>query len=162
MDGFDQFVDNMSGELTDSDSKLLDPKSYDELLKSDKFREKFRERFRSEPPADLQALDQNPGKKSYVVKVLKARKQFTKDLETPETRSKLLQKYGKRRFDFHKKNTSNLMETLKNPGNVVPLVTKKATSGLKEVHTKVSSAAAEHYKSLQEAIKKRSTERQER
>ena len=149
MDGFDDFVDKMSGVLTKKDSELLNTESYNELLESDKFREKFRERFRSEPPANLQTLEQNPGKKSYVVKFLRAKKQLT-------------QEYANKRLQHHGQNMSKLMEAVKDNKGIVPLVKNQTNLELSKIHQNVTDAARKHYESLQEAIKKRSRERQER
>lgn len=161
MDGFDQFVDKMSGELTDSDSELLNQKSYDELLKSDKFREKFRERFDSEPPADLQALGENQDIKKYVVKFLQAKTQLDVKLQNPKTRRELLEEYANKRHEYHKKNTSHLMKAVKDNNGIVPLVKKNQTNlELSKIHTNTINAANQHLKRLQKAIKKRSTERQ--
>ena len=158
MDGFDDFVNKMSEELTESDSKLLTQESYNKLLDSDKFRKKFQDKFQGQQmPKSWNNLTKD--QKEFVIKSLKAKTQLDVKLKNPETRSNLLQEYGKRRFDFHKKNTSNLMKTLKTPGNIVPLVTKKATSGLSEIHQNVSDAANEHYKSLQRKSRVRSLNR---
>jgi hypothetical protein len=162
MDGFDKFVDKMSGVLTESDSELLTTESYNELLESDRFKKEFGKKFpKQKPPLDLQALEQNQDIKNYVIKFLQARKQFTGELQTSKTRTKLLQGYANKRLQHHTKNISSLKEQVQSQG-IVPLVKNQTTSGLSKIHQNVSDAAKDHYTSLQEAIKKRSTERQER
>lgn len=161
MDGFDKFVDKISddvGDESDADNlPLLTQESYDELLKSDKFREKFRERFRSEPPTYVKDL--NLEKKRYVENFIKARNKFTKDLKTPKKRTKLLQDYAYKRLQHHGQNMSKLMKAVDDNKGIVPLVKNQTNLGLSKIHQNVTDAARKHYDSIKRESRDRNLNR---